>query len=193
MDSVLHREAVVKKRSGGRASSPHNLYDSIGKSVGDLNRIGKEIESASQSIHKVVKIHQGGGQLLSHQNSLRSCQSIPDQQPADSVVSADPSSTGSSIGSPRYSFSSVKACSRTNSIASGNGSDVFELIDAVTHDLTMVQLAAIEYKSILDDLDSALSIEEKEMLTRANYLRRETEQFSKMSQTAVKRIRNAFN
>ena len=85
------------------------------------------------------------------------------------------------IRSGRQSFSSCSSlCSSTA------GEDLSELLESISYDMTLANISLIEFKAVLTELETAWSIEEKEILTRASYLQRETKQFSKMSQSCLK-------
>ena len=59
----------------------------------------------------------------------------------------------------------------------------------IENDLRMAKMAEDECQSVLCDIDIALTVEEKRMLTRANRLKRQSHRFSKMSLDALEKIR----
>lgn len=63
--------------------------------------------------------------------------------------------------------------------------DLFELCRTAQQDLKMADLARRECKTILNEIESAWLFEEKDMVTRAGWLRRESENFEKMSPEAL--------
>jgi hypothetical protein len=67
---------------------------------------------------------------------------------------------------------------------------MFELCRAVQQDLRMADMARLEFRTILSELETAWRCEEKDVVTRAGWLRRESENsFEKMSPTALIKLR----
>ncbi|CAM6054186.1 unnamed protein product [Sphagnum tenellum] len=67
--------------------------------------------------------------------------------------------------------------------------DIMELCRHAQQDLRMADLARVECRSILKELGTAWLCEEKDMVTRAGWLRRESEaSFEKMSPMALRRL-----
>lgn len=94
------------------------------------------------------------------------------------------------------STSSSERLSRTGSVCSSiswrsqsEDEEILDLCAQAQEDLRLAHMAHFEYKTILNELGTALVIESKDMSSRANQLRRDGEQFQKLSHKALTRIR----
>lgn len=66
--------------------------------------------------------------------------------------------------------------------------DMFDLCRTAQHDLRMADLARVELQSMLVEIEIAAKWEEKDMVSRAGWLRRESAQFEKLSPMAVEKL-----